>query len=77
MISDVAVPAPSQRRWVKPAAPLPVVEPDRPHAIRAALAMLEEGDTLLLAGKGHETYQEVNGVQYPMDEREIIAAARP
>jgi UDP-N-acetylmuramoyl-L-alanyl-D-glutamate--2,6-diaminopimelate ligase len=60
-----------------PAAPLPVVEPDRPHAIRAALAMLKEGDTLLLAGKGHETYQEVNGVQYPMDEREIIAAARP
>ena len=28
---------------------------------------------IVLAGKGHETYQEVNGVQYPMDEREIVA----
>ena len=28
---------------------------------------------IVLAGKGHETYQEVGGVQYPMDEREIVA----
>ena len=31
------------------------------------------GDVIVLAGKGHETYQEIQGVQYPMDEREIVA----
>ena len=30
------------------------------------------GDVVLLAGKGHETYQEVGHVKYPMDEREIV-----
>ncbi|MDD5938751.1 MAG: cyanophycin synthetase, partial [Clostridiales bacterium] len=50
-----------------------LVEPGRPEAIRAALAMLREGDTLLLAGKGHETYQEVNGEKRHMDERELVA----
>ena len=34
---------------------------------------LEEGDVLLLAGKGHETYQEVNHEKRHMDEREIVA----
>ena len=38
-----------------------------------ALDLLEEGDVLLLAGKGHETYQEVNGEKRHMDEREIVA----
>ena len=51
-----------------------LVEPDREKAIAAALDLLEEGDVLLLAGKGHETYQEVNGVKRHMDEREIVAA---
>ena len=32
------------------------------------------GDVIVLAGKGHETYQEINGVQFPMDEREIVAS---
>ena len=50
-----------------------LVEPDREKAIAAALDLLEEGDVLLLAGKGHETYQEVNGVKRHMDEREIVA----
>ena len=49
------------------------IEPDRPQAIRWALAQGRPGDVIVLAGKGHETYQEVNGVQYPMDEREIVA----
>ena len=31
------------------------------------------GDTVVLAGKGHETYQEINGVQYHLDEREVVA----
>ena len=51
-----------------------VVEPDRAKAIHLALSMAQAGDTVLLAGKGHETYQEVNGVQNHMDEREIVAA---
>lgn len=50
-----------------------LVEPDRPTAIHRALAMLEEGDVLLLAGKGHETYQEVRGEKHHMDERELVA----
>ena len=32
----------------------------------------KEGDIIVLAGKGHEDYQEIKGVQYPMDERVII-----
>ena len=31
------------------------------------------GDVIVLAGKGHETYQEINGVQDPLDEREVVA----
>ena len=51
-----------------------LVEPDRRKAIRAAVALLGEGDTLVLAGKGHETYQEVNGEKHHLDEREEVAA---
>ena len=32
----------------------------------------EPGDIIVLAGKGHEDYQEINGVKYPMDERVLI-----
>lgn len=49
------------------------VEPDRRKAITWALSQGCPGDVIVLAGKGHETYQEINGVQYPMDEREIVA----
>lgn len=49
-----------------------IVEPDRRAAIRRGMELLGEGDTLLLAGKGHETYQEINGVKYPLDEREEV-----
>ncbi len=52
-----------------------LVEPDRPEAIRLALSLLKEGDTLLLAGKGHETYQEVGLEKRHLDEREVIAKA--
>lgn len=48
------------------------VVPDRRDAIRFALHMARPGDTVVLAGKGHETYQERDGVRYPMDEREIV-----
>ena len=33
----------------------------------------ERGDVIILAGKGHETYQEIKGIRYHMDEREILA----
>ena len=49
------------------------VEPDRRRAIAWALDQGRPGDVIVLAGKGLETYQEVNGVQLPMDEREIVA----
>ena len=41
---------------------------------RAALALAQPGDTVVLAGKGHETYQEVGGKVLHLDEREEIAA---
>ena len=50
------------------------VVPDRRAAIRYALGQARPGDVVVLAGKGHETYQEINGVQYRLDEREETAA---
>lgn len=50
------------------------VVPDRRKAIRRALDEARPGDVVVLAGKGHETYQEINGVQYHLDEREEVAA---
>ena len=46
---------------------------DRREAIRSALELGTEGDTLLLAGKGHETYQVIGTEKQPFDEREIVA----
>ena len=46
--------------------------PDRREAIAWALRHGQKGDILILAGKGHEDYQEICGVKYPMDERVII-----
>ena len=45
---------------------------DRKQAIKKAIEMMNTKDILILAGKGHETYQEINGVKNPFDEREII-----
>jgi UDP-N-acetylmuramoyl-L-alanyl-D-glutamate--2,6-diaminopimelate ligase len=45
---------------------------DRKEAIAYAIAHGEPGDIIVLAGKGHEDYQEINGVRYHMDERELI-----
>ncbi len=46
---------------------------DRPAAIRWAIDHHRPGDVIVLAGKGHETYQEVDHVKRHMDEREIVA----
>lgn len=48
---------------------------DRAEAIRTALALASPGTVVLVAGKGHETYQEVNGVRHHFDDREIIREA--
>ncbi len=45
---------------------------DRKEAIAYAIAHGEPGDIIVLAGKGHEDYQEIKGVKYPMDERVLI-----
>lgn len=46
---------------------------DRKEAIRYAINNGQPGDIIVLAGKGHEDYQEIEGVKYPMDERDLIA----
>lgn len=46
---------------------------DRKEAIKYAIEHGQPGDAIVLAGKGHEDYQEINGVKYHMDERELIA----
>ena len=46
---------------------------DRKEAIRYAIEHAKEGDVIVLAGKGHEDYQEINGQKFDMDEREIVA----
>jgi UDP-N-acetylmuramoyl-L-alanyl-D-glutamate--2,6-diaminopimelate ligase len=48
---------------------------DRREAIRAAFHLAQPGDVLLVAGKGHEKYQEIAGVKYPFDDKEIIKEA--
>ena len=45
---------------------------DRKEAIAKAISMANKQDIIVLAGKGHEPYQEINGTKYPFDEREIV-----
>ena len=45
---------------------------DRKEAIRYVIAHGQKGDVIVLAGKGHEDYQEIKGKKYPMDERILI-----
>ena len=49
--------------------------PDRRQAIEQAIAMAQAGDTVLIAGKGHEDYQIIGQQRYPFDDREIARAA--
>ncbi|WP_328290168.1 UDP-N-acetylmuramoyl-L-alanyl-D-glutamate--2,6-diaminopimelate ligase [Nocardia aurantiaca] len=48
---------------------------DRAAAIRIAVDWAQPGDVVLVAGKGHETGQEIAGVKHPFDDREVLAAA--
>jgi UDP-N-acetylmuramoyl-L-alanyl-D-glutamate--2,6-diaminopimelate ligase len=49
--------------------------PDRRMAIKTAIKMAQKGDIILLAGKGHEKYQEINGVKHPFDDKEELRKA--
>lgn len=48
---------------------------DRKEAIRYCIEHAEEGDVIVIAGKGHEDYQEIKGVKHPMDDRILIREA--
>ncbi len=49
-----------------------VIIHNRKDAIKNALRSAQKGDVILLIGKGHETYEEIEGVKYPFDEREVV-----
>lgn len=46
---------------------------DRKEAVRTAVALSKPGDIILLAGKGHEKYQEIKGVKIPFDDKQVLA----
>ena len=45
---------------------------DRREAIRTACMMAQKGDVILVAGKGHENYQEIKGVKHHFDDKEVL-----
>ena len=45
---------------------------NRKEAIRYALAAAQNDDVIMIAGKGHENYQEINGTKYHFDDKEIV-----
>ncbi|MDZ4383055.1 MAG: UDP-N-acetylmuramoyl-L-alanyl-D-glutamate--2,6-diaminopimelate ligase, partial [Thermodesulfovibrionia bacterium] len=47
-----------------------MIEPDRAKAIEKAVSIAKTGDILLIAGKGHENYQEIKGIRYPFSDKE-------
>jgi UDP-N-acetylmuramoyl-L-alanyl-D-glutamate--2,6-diaminopimelate ligase len=47
------------------------IVPDRREAIHHALSVAPKGSLVLIVGKGHQCYEEINGVRYPFDEREV------
>jgi len=51
------------------------IEPDRAAAIRRAIANCKSGDVVLVAGKGHETWQEIGGQKIPFSDENVILNA--
>jgi UDP-N-acetylmuramoyl-L-alanyl-D-glutamate--2,6-diaminopimelate ligase len=45
---------------------------NRLEAIKTACALAQPGDIILVAGKGHETYQEIKGIKYPFDDKMVL-----
>ena len=52
-----------------------IKEPDRKQAIRKAVGMAMDGDIVLIAGKGHEDYQEIKGARLPFSDKEVLSEA--
>ena len=52
-----------------------LIEPDRAEAVKKAMELAPEGAVVLVAGKGHERFQERNGKRYAMDDRQLIKEA--
>ena len=48
---------------------------DRREAIRTACLLAAKGDVVLVAGKGHETYQDIKGVKHHFDDKEVLREA--
>ena len=46
--------------------------PDRKEAIKTAVSLSDSEDIVLVAGKGHEKYQEINGVRYEFDDKKVL-----
>lgn len=61
---ESGIPASRKGRYLK--------QVDRREAIKTACMMAEKGDIILLAGKGHETYQEIKGERYPFDDKKEL-----
>lgn len=61
---ETGIPITAQRKVLRNA--------DRKAAIQTAVQLAETNDIVLVAGKGHETYQEIQGVRYPFDDRDIL-----
>jgi UDP-N-acetylmuramoyl-L-alanyl-D-glutamate--2,6-diaminopimelate ligase len=51
-----------------------IIQPDRREAIKTAFIIASEGDIVLIAGKGHETYQEIKGVKHHFSDFEVVAS---
>ena len=45
---------------------------DRKEAIRTACMLANQGDVILIAGKGHENYQDIKGVKHHFDDKEVV-----
>ncbi|MEW6108673.1 MAG: UDP-N-acetylmuramoyl-L-alanyl-D-glutamate--2,6-diaminopimelate ligase [Nitrospirota bacterium] len=52
-----------------------LVEPDRRDAVKRSVVMASEGDIVIIAGKGHETYQDIGGKRFKFSDREVLAEA--
>jgi UDP-N-acetylmuramoyl-L-alanyl-D-glutamate--2,6-diaminopimelate ligase len=46
--------------------------PDRKEAIKTAVTLAKPEDIVLIAGKGHEKYQEIKGIKYPFDDKTVL-----
>ena len=51
-----------------------LIQPDRQEAIRTACMLANKGDIILIAGKGHETYQDIKGIKHHFSDAEVVAS---